>query len=157
MAKLTEIIRGFVADTVLSMQRASPDVRVFRLPIEPVPASRPKWSKYGVHYSKAYQGFRQLGQPIANAYDAAEFIPRDVPVVILVEHVMTKARTSRKFFPPRADVDNLVKGPLDLMVKAEKFFHDDQQIVALTTVKRFTEPDEEACINIFWYPVEFDK
>lgn len=123
----------------------------FHLALEPVPASRPRVTRWGTHYGKKYNQFRAEVVPLANAYDGTK-LP-DGPLVVMLEHVVTKPRTSKRDFP-RGDVDNYDKSPLDAMTKAEKFWTDDDQVVGLIAFKRFAEPGEKPGIYASWFALE---
>lgn len=146
-------VRLFVADQIDWIREQSDDVRVFRLPVEPKPASRPRVSKYGTFYGKPYTQFRQKAQPYADAYDL--YPPIYGPVHVLVECVCTKPKTGRLQFP-RGDVDNYVKGVLDVMTKSGNFWNDDAQVVSLQVVKRYTDTKtgEQAAANVFLFEVK---
>lgn len=122
----------------------------FRLNLEPAPASRPRVGKFGTYYPKTYTLFRKAALPQAQMFDG---VPTDQPVAVLVETVCSKPKTGKLQFP-RGDVDNYAKGPLDVMTEAQKFWNDDNQVVALMIVKRYTDPGESAGINIEWFPIE---
>lgn len=134
------------------MKRVAPaGVLAFHLAVEPAPASRPRVTRWnGVYYGKPYEKFRATAQPLADAYDG---IPTDRPVVVLIECVMTKPKTG-KLSLPKPDVDNLAKGPLDVMTKAKKFWQDDCQVVGLSVWKRYAAPAEEPGVYISWFETE---
>lgn len=112
----------------------------FFLGVEPVPASRPRVSKWGTYYAATYKNWLK-----AAGLAVAKWNPGRVargPLVLVMEVVCTKARTSKLEFP-RGDIDNFAKGPLDVITKSEKVWHDDNQVVGLIAFKRFAEPGEE--------------
>lgn len=152
---MTRAVREYVSDTVAWMREQSDDVRLFVLPVEPRPASRPRISKYGTYYGKPYTVFRQTSQPYADAYDS--YPPIKGPIVILVEIVCTKPKSGRLKYP-RGDVDNYAKGPLDVMTKSGNFWDDDIQVVSLHCVKRYADPQEgeKAACNMYFYEVQED-
>tara|TARA_B110000459_G_scaffold186875_1_gene218751 strand:+ start:224 stop:688 length:465 start_codon:yes stop_codon:yes gene_type:complete len=149
---MSATIKSFVADQVAWMRSQSDDVRVFTLPVEPKPASRPRISKWGVYYGKPYTTFRQTAQPYADAYDS--YKPIEGPIAVLCEIVCTKPKTGKLNFP-RGDVDNYVKGPLDVMTKSGKFWNDDVQVVSINCVKRYTDLNEgeTAACNLYLFPL----
>lgn len=120
----------------------------FHLATEPVPASRPNVTRWGVYYGKNYNKFRTAAVPLANGYEGPA-LPEG-PLVVMLEHVVTKPRTSRKLWP-RGDVDNFDKGPLDAFTKSEKFWTDDDQVVGLIAFKRFAEVDETPGVYASWF------
>lgn len=115
---------------------------------EPAPASRPKVNTYtrGVYYTGSYARFyaecqRQLSAMKADVLDGRLFCG--------LEFVITRPKTS-KLTLPRPDCDNLAKGPLDAITKAEKIWRDDSQISPLLVEKRFAEPGEKPGVNIHY-------
>lgn len=121
----------------------------FLLAIEPAPASRPRVGRFGVYYGKTYETFRKMSLPLAQAFPG---IPTQAPLFVLIECISTKPKTGKLQYP-RADVDNLAKGPLDVMTKAAKFWADDNQVVGLAVFKRYAEPGEEPGVKIEWFEV----
>jgi len=116
------------------------------LEVNPVPASRPRVTRWGTHYSKTYEGFRRAA---AKQLEKADGAPTDAPLLVLVECVVEKPRTG-KLSAPRGDVDNYAKGPLDALTKAEKFWKDDDQIQMLVVAKRYAKPGEQPGTNVMW-------
>lgn len=152
---MSSAIRSFVADQINWMRTQSDDIRVFRLAVEPRPASRPRISKWGVFYGKPYTQFRQESQPYANAYDSHE--PIEGAIAVLIECVCTKPKTGKLKYP-RGDVDNYAKSPLDVMTKSGRFWKDDSQIVLVQCVKRYTDKNEgeQPGVNLYFFPLEED-
>ncbi|MDO4708274.1 MAG: RusA family crossover junction endodeoxyribonuclease [Pseudomonadota bacterium] len=111
------------------------------IPLEPVPASRPRVTRWGVSYSKAYQAWKDAA--VASLKDKRCPIDKDVPLTVIVESVSTKPRTG-KLQAPRYDVDNAAKGPMDAITASGNFWADDSQVVVLISAKRYAEPGEEA-------------
>lgn len=143
-------VRALVEQMVAEMREVSDDVRYLFLPVEPRPASRPKVTKYGTYFGRPYTIFRQTAQPYANAYQGPP--PIQGPVVILIEIVCTKPKTG-KLLHPRGDVDNYVKGVMDVMTKSNNFWSDDVQVVALYAYKRYaeTKPQEAFGTHVYLY------
>jgi Holliday junction resolvase RusA-like endonuclease len=107
--------------------------------LAPVPASRPRVSRWGTYYAKNYAGWmKSAAKLLGGEGDGAT----DAPLMVLVEQVVEKPRTSKLAFP-RGDVDNFAKGPLDAITKAGRVWKDDNQIVGLVVFKRFAEKGEE--------------
>jgi Holliday junction resolvase RusA-like endonuclease len=122
----------------------------FLLPVQPVPASRPRIGRFGAYYGKNYEAFRTDAQPICNQ---AKFTITDRPLRLWMECVVTKPKQGKLRFP-RGDIDNYIKGPLDVMTKAERFWNDDDQIVELLASKRYCVGDEPCGIHIWFEPIE---
>lgn len=113
--------------------------------VEPVPASRPRVSRWGTYYGKTYENFR------VKVKEALRLI-RDVqhmsgPIECLIEIVSKRPKTSKRT-TPRGDVDNFAKGPLDSMTNNGSFWDDDDQIIALAVTKRYAEQDEPVGIYL---------
>ena len=139
---------------VKELHEVSDDVRYLLLPTEPRPASRPRVTKYGTYFSKPYTIWRQTSQPYANAWEGPE--PFTGPVVILIEIVCTKPKTG-KLLHPRGDVDNYVKGVLDVLTKSGNFWSDDVQVVGLHAFKRYTDPKTNEAAGSHVYLTELTK
>ena len=128
-------------------RQATSGFLAFFLRVAPVPASRPRVSRWGTYYGKPYQKFIKEAQPLADAFEG---VPTDRPVMVLMETIVKKPKTGKLAYP-RGDVDNFAKGPLDVMTKAECFWGDDNQVVGLMVFKRYAKPDEEAGVLVEWF------
>jgi len=122
----------------------------FFLAVKPVPASRPRVSKWGTYYAKTYETFRKDATVALNSFDG---VPTDRPVIVWIEVVVEKPKTG-KLLLPKGDVDNYAKGPLDVFTKAQKFWADDDQVVGLSVFKRYAQPGEQQGFHVMWAPVD---
>lgn len=121
------------------------------LSASPVPASRPRVARFGgVYYGKPYEKWRVTARPLA---EAIPYLPTDQPLVMLVECVTEKPKTGKLQFP-KGDVDNFVKGPLDIIKSAGRIMDDDNQIVFLSILKRYAAPGETPGVLLSWFPLE---
>lgn len=116
----------------------------------PVPASRPRVTRWGTYYPKSYtnwldQAAKQLKQRLCNSTYLGE-----QSLLVVVESIVTKARTS-KLTRPKGDIDNYTKGPLDAITKAGLHWRDDAQVEVLIASKRFAKPGEQARTEVHIY------
>jgi Holliday junction resolvase RusA-like endonuclease len=116
------------------------------IPIKPVAASRPRLSRYGVYYSKTYTDWRNE----ARRHVAQIETIHTGALIVIVEISVMRPKTSKKLWP-RSDVDNLAKGPLDVITENKGIWGDDDQIVGLWVTKRFTLNPAEAGMVISIY------
>lgn len=117
----------------------------------PVPASRPRVTRWGVYYTKTYTTWREMAE---RATPRGELnLSADVPLLVVIESVVLKPRTS-KLKRPKGDVDNYAKAPMDCITQAEGYWYDDEQIIHLLSSKRFANPGEEprTLIEIYRWP-----
>lgn len=127
--------------------RATSD-RSVSFPFDPVPASRPKVSRYGTHYSKSYAAWRTAAAQFLEGEDLGE--PMTGPLAVIVENICRKPRTS-KLAHPKGDVDNYAKAALDAL--KDIAWTDDRQVVVLVVSKRFAEAGEEPRTEVNWRPL----
>lgn len=118
------------------------------LPLQPVPASRPRVTRWGTYYSKTYKNW------IAEATRLIE--DADVTLhgnLFVICRALVKPARTTKLLQPKPDVDNYAKAPLDIITKAQGYWDDDHQISTLLVGKRFTLPEEQegSHIAIFEY------
>ena len=122
------------------------------LSVDPVPASRPRVTRWGTYYGKTYERFRREVKDILNNI-VEKNTQTDTPIFAIIEVVKQPPKTvSRQF--PRGDVDNYAKGPLDSMTTDGNFWKDDDQIIALYVTKRYALPEEKEGIQITYKPIE---
>lgn len=112
----------------------------------PVPASRPRVSKWGTYYGKNYEKFRREVRDILAQHTGAPVVG---PLVALIEIIVEPPKTTKRDFP-KGDVDNYAKGPLDSMTSNGTFWGDDDQVVSLFVTKRFANTGEPAGIYIHY-------
>ena len=105
-------------------------------PIEPVPASRPRVSKWGTYYGKRYSEFRKVAaQVVPEIYSG---LPLNGTLEVTVTFYCKRPKTTKRE-EPRGDVDNYVKAILASL--NGKVFEDDDQIKRITATKRFEDSD----------------
>ena len=114
------------------------------IPVNPVPASRPRVSKWGTYYSKTYEIFRTA---MREALVRNNNTPVSIPVDVEVEAIVLKPRTGKREFP-RGDVDNYAKGILDSLTSHAQVWDDDDQVINLCISKRYASPDEQPRIEV---------
>lgn len=123
-------------------------VASIHIPLEPVPASRPRVTRWGTFYLKTYSDWMAKAKKLLGAGNLT--FHEKAPLFVVVESVSTKARTSKLSYP-RYDVDNSAKAVLDVVTKVTGWWHDDDQIVLLTSSKRFAAKGEAAHSNVHIY------
>lgn len=128
------------------------------LDIEPVPASRPRVSKFGTYYVGRYKTFRAELQKILSGLDLPPPVPD--PMAVWVDFVCKRPKKPTNPYPI-GDIDNYDKAALDGMktvkgyehalmdgLKSFGFWEDDKQIVELHSFKRFTLGSETPHIRM---------
>jgi len=109
------------------------------VPVEPVPASRPRVTRWGVYYGKRYTNFRKEVSEILGRTDLPKGLPLTGPLKATVKFFVTKPRTSSRKWP-NGDLDNYLK-TLDSFNGI--LWDDDDQILEFDAHKLFfTEPVE---------------
>lgn len=126
-------------DRFIDIARGAQHVLTLRLPFRPVAGTRPRVTRWGTYYGKPYTKWRDAVRPYLQDHK----LNLGGPLLVCVESVFKlPKRLTREF--PKPDVDNLAKGPLDSITKAEGIWNDDDQIIWLMTAKRYGEPGEES-------------
>jgi len=122
----------------------------FTIPINPVPASRPRVSKWGCYYSKTYTAFRKAApEAIEEAVRNSGVGRGDLPLSQTVECEFVfnfKQPKSTKLEYPRADVDNCLKAIQDSI--QDIILVDDNQITIVKGEKRWAETGQEGFIEM---------
>jgi Holliday junction resolvase RusA-like endonuclease len=112
--------------------------------MEPLPASRPRVTKWGAYIAKPYKTWlAEAAAYLKTVRDVS--IPRE-HLKVSVEIVCTRARTS-KLTTPKGDIDNYVKAPLDAISHAG-LWDDDKWVTTLVAHKRFAAAGESACTRV---------
>lgn len=111
----------------------------FYLPVSPVPASRPRVSRWGTYYAKTYKKFREQAQEVMPE------IQRTFtgPLAVVTEFVVARPKTTKRDYP-RGDNDNYEKAGWDAITSADGVWEDDDQIVFNTSIKIFDDEDGRA-------------
>lgn len=120
------------------------DAKEFVINVNPVPASRPRVTRWGTYYGKNYEKFRREVRDQIHQHRGK---PTGGAIVALIEVICPLPKTVQRNYP-RGDVDNYAKGPLDSMTSQGSFWNDDDQIVLLEVVKRFVTEGETPCIKV---------
>lgn len=136
----TAITEQSALATIINEARGARHLASLVFPFEPVPASRPRVTRWGSYYNKTYTTWREHAQQHLKPGDLE--LEKDDALLVVILAVATKAKTSKLKFP-RADVDNYAKGPMDAITKATGWWHDDKQVTTLLSAKRFALPTEE--------------
>ena len=110
------------------------DTVVLHLPIAPVPASRPRVSKWGTYYGKTYSAFRKEAAKVIDA--ELENDPLEGGLEVSLWFFCKKPKTTRRE-EPRGDVDNYIKAILASC--NGKVWVDDDQILRLNAQKRWAD------------------
>jgi|DEB0MinimDraft_10_1074344.scaffolds.fasta_scaffold218743_1 Holliday junction resolvase RusA-like endonuclease len=111
--------------------------------IDPVPASRPRVSKWGTYYQKTYRNFKEAMPEIVQ--DAWIWDTFEEPCVLVLEIIKRKPKTTKLAFPS-PDIDNFEKAVYDAMNK--RVFKDDSQIQLAVVGKRWAREGEEPHISV---------
>ena len=117
-----------------------------RLPLNPVPASRPRVTKWGTYYAKTYKNWMKEAHDLIPQAGA----PWDGHLSVMILFVVKKPKTTKRT-NPRGDIDNYLKGILDAMTK-RGYWHDDDQITTINANKRFANEGEEPHIQVYLEP-----
>lgn len=112
------------------------------IPVKPVPASRPRISRYGNYYPKGYTDFRKLVYKFLHAFKSKHKANPDAEFKVTLEVICKKPKKPSNNYP-RGDVDNYAKAYLDSITYAQIAWGDDIQIVDLHVSKRYQNEGEE--------------
>lgn len=104
-----------------------------RFDVVPVPASRPRVSKWGTYYGKNYKRFRKA---MAKELEGYPHLPMTGPLEVKVVFYCRRPKKPTRTWP-RGDIDNYEKALYDSMNGI--VFDDDDQIVQHTVRKQYSE------------------
>ena len=96
-------------------------------PVEPVPASRPRVTRWGTYYGKRYSKFRKEAESVVS--QAYTDQPLSGTLEVTIWFYCKKPKTT-KLSEPRGDIDNYCKAILDQL--NNRVIEDDQQIKRIT-------------------------
>lgn len=108
------------------------------LHLDPVPASRPRVTRWGTYYGKTYTRWRKTAAASVPLADCP--FPKPQHLHVDVAFVVKKPKTS-KLTTPRADIDNYMKAIFDVLTDKE-YWDDDVQVVSVNATKRFASANE---------------
>ena len=127
----------------------------YRLNINPVPASRPRVSKWGTYYGKRHQAFRSEALALLGGMREEGLLP-EAPLsgrlLVWVMFSVKKPKTT-KLTTPRGDIDNYLKLLLDCCTGF--IWEDDQQIVRVCAFKDFAA--DEGLIDLVVEEIDDDN
>lgn len=107
---------------------------VYHVPLEPVPASRPRVTSRGwSYYAEPYKSFKELLHEWFKKNHTGD--PIELPVQLEVIFSVSPPQSS-KLSAPRPDVDNYAKAVQDAMNKV--VLKDDSQVVRLVATKAWS-------------------
>jgi Holliday junction resolvase RusA-like endonuclease len=150
-----EMKKSSKADVVVHRDEAG-DYSGFTLTlrIKPVPASRPRVTRWGTYYLKTYKTYKD---------EAHEAIPvcteqtLNCELGATVEFICHRPKNT-KMVSPRGDIDNHLKAIFDACVgqaatkkqecRLKKYIKDDELISHVDARMRYAKPNEEPCTII---------
>ena len=104
------------------------------IPLDPVPAARPRLSRWGTYYPKKYATWKK--QALLYLPEADPVFPDEL-LVCLAEHHVKRPKTT-KLSSPRGDTDNYLKASMDAVTKCGGVWSDDDQVAIVLATKQFT-------------------
>lgn len=110
------------------------------LPIAPVPAARPRVSRWGTYYPKTYREWKASAAGLLKPF-WKEGSPTDETVCVSV-HAVAKRPQKLTRPLPHPDVDNYVKAVLDVITGSQLVWQDDRQVAYLWATKRYADAGE---------------
>lgn len=116
----------------------------FVIPLEPVPASRARYSSKSrrAYHSDKYQNWLDAAQEYIAAA-AEDYDLMTGPVAVEVEVVCSKPKKPTNPYP-RGDYDNYLKATLDAITHSGCVWKDDVQVVRGEEYKVYADPGEHA-------------
>lgn len=124
------------------------------LPIKPVPASRPRVTRWGTYYLKTYKAYKDAAH---EAIPVCTEPTLDCELGVTIEFICHKPK-STTMVSPRGDIDNHMKAILDAVVgqaatkkqkcRLKKYIRDDELISHADVRMRYAQPNEEPCTII---------
>jgi len=113
--------------------------------LNPVPASRPRVTKWGTYYGKRYSTWKKAA-PFSLPNNPDPFFGT-AHVAVCLEFVVAKPKTTKRT-TPLGDIDNYTKAALDAVTACGAVWKDDDQVTVHVAQKRYARPDEEPRTDI---------
>jgi len=110
--------------------------------LDPVPASRPRVTRWGTYYLKKYADWLKAAHGSLPVPSSPFLGPVSVDL-----HVICRCPAKPANPYPVGDVDNYAKAALDALT-ATKQWGDDKQVVILTVRKRYALPGEKPATHV---------
>jgi len=111
--------------------------------VPPVPASRPRITRWGAYYGKTYTAYRKA---MEEAIPNSERPQLTGDLGATIEFVCHRPKSTKRHCP-NGDIDNHMKSILDSVVgkkdKPKLYIEDDMQITHVDALKRWTEDGEK--------------
>lgn len=104
--------------------------------LDPVPASRPRVTKWGTYYTATYKKWKEAA---AKFFEKPEQVLTG-PLAVELEVICKRPKKPTSEIPV-GDVDNYAKAALDAVNDAQ-LWEDDKQVTQLLVTKRYAEPGE---------------
>ena len=116
----------------------------FRIPMNPVPASRPRVSRWSTYYKDPYNTFlKTIPQVVEQAWNEHTLLTGWIKVAVFV-YPKRPAKPANPY--PAPDWDNYAKAVCDGM--EGPVYVNDKQIVDGRCVKGYAEPGEDGYIMV---------
>ena len=104
------------------------------LPVDPVPASRPRFARSGrIYYGKRYNALRKQAAALLNLTEFPVEFPLSGPLAVASRFTVASPKKTKRL-SPRGDVDNYFK-TLDFL--NEVVWWDDDQLVWASMIKAY--------------------
>lgn len=119
---------------------------------KPVPASRPRVSKWGTYYAKTYRNWRDEAHKLLQEA-RSKHEPDTGPLLVFTEIVYPRPKSTKRAYP-HGDNDNYEKAAWDVITRDERWWNDDDQIVLNVTTKRYTDKQETPGTRLHIFELE---
>jgi Holliday junction resolvase RusA-like endonuclease len=133
------------------------------LPFDPIPSPRPQARVIGKFASfympKSYMTWKGLVSDYVKSEMAGTKIREELfngPVKVFIDHVVKKPKTSKLKYP-KPDLDNYDKSVLDALTNSGAVWHDDSQVVYLTSSKGFDTAESKISVHIRYEPLDTEE
>lgn len=122
-----------------------PTSYTFFIPLDPMPAPRPKFRVIGkfasAYMPREYVSWKDRAVESVRGVNDRPSEPLTGPVAVTIRVLAARPKTS-KLTHPGPDVDNYAKGVLDAITQSERWWEDDKQVVCLSVSKDWAvEPE----------------